>query len=194
MTDYLTTQAQLPQPIPDVLPERDLEIDPVRTRVEINAALALRCADLSRESETNRRRWQDAAARHDAERERRHTAESSTRGRIFSALSAERDRQDAKWGPVRMHPNVDPALAARGAGHQRICEEHEIPTANRAKQLCELARSRGEISWTAILVEEVCEAIEVHDDPVKLREELVQVGAVVVKWLEALDMEERAGC
>lgn len=142
------------------------------------------------EAETNRSRWVEAAEIANDERARRHATESSPRGRVFGDISAERERQDAKWGPVRKQPNVQPVLAARGADHQRIAEHHEIPTADRAKQLCRMAAERGECSFTDIVVEELCEAVEVHDDPVRLREELVQTAASVVKWIEALDLPE----
>ncbi|MDP3208119.1 MAG: hypothetical protein Q8M65_03130 [Rhodoglobus sp.] len=44
----------------------------------------------------------------------------------------------------------------------------------------------GSVTWWHILREEVFEA-SAEDDPMGLRAELVQVGAVVLKWIEALD-------
>lgn len=119
-------------------------------------------------------------------------AAESPRGRVFADISAERERQDAKWGPVRKQPNVDPVLAARGADHEEISAAHFIPTAELAKRLFEIMRKEGRVSFTHIVVEELAEAVEVHDDPVRLREELVQVAASVVKWIEALDLPEVA--
>jgi hypothetical protein len=108
------------------------------------------------------------------------------RAGIFHEIDAERSRQDAKWGPVRRQPHVDPVLAARGADHFRICQEHEIPNVHRAKFLCQEAERRGECSFTAIAVEELCEAVEKHDDEAAMRVELVQLAAVIVKWIESL--------
>ncbi|MER6951259.1 hypothetical protein ABT294_45315 [Nonomuraea sp. NPDC000554] len=48
------------------------------------------------------------------------------------------------------------------------------------------AAARGELSWRHILHEEVLEAFA-EDDPELLRAELVQVAAVAVKWVQALD-------
>lgn len=142
------------------------------------------------EAETNRRRWVEAAEIANDERARRHATESSPRGRVFGDISAERERQDAKWGPVRKQPNVDPELAARGADHDEIAAAHFIPTAELAKRRFEELRKLGRVSFTDIVVEELAGAVEVHDDPVRLREELVQTAASVVKWIEALDLPE----
>lgn len=105
---------------------------------------------------------------------------------VYDEINAERGRQDRKWGEQN-HPNVDPVLAARPATAQRIAEEHEIPTADRAKFLCRTAALRHQCSWTAIAVEELCEAVEVHDNPERLREELIQLAAVIVQWIQAID-------
>jgi len=47
----------------------------------------------------------------------------------------------------------------------------------------------GTVTWADILLEEVAEAFA-EDDPAKLREELVQSGAVILKWIEKLDRAE----
>lgn len=107
---------------------------------------------------------------------------------IYRKIDDERARQDAKWGPVRRQPHVDPVLAARGADHTRICQEHEIPTATRAKFLCEIAQQRGECSFAHVVIEELCEAVEKCQDEPALREELIQLAACVVKWIESLDL------
>lgn len=112
---------------------------------------------------------------------------TAARAVIYREIDAERERQDAKWGPVRRRPDVDPVLAARGASHQRICEEHEIPTETRAKFLCENAERRGECSFTAIVVEELAEVVAKHGTTA-MREELIQLAACIVKWVEAVDL------
>lgn len=86
---------------------------------------------------------------------------SDIRGRIYFDVSMERDRQDAKWGADRIQP--DPV-------------------------------------WSTILTEEVGESAEAalnahFGDPdgtnrvrqTELRAELVQVAAVAVAWIEAID-------
>ena len=45
---------------------------------------------------------------------------------------------------------------------------------------------RGSLAWDGILLEEVYEAFA-EEDPIKLRSELVQVAAVAVQWIAAID-------
>ena len=49
----------------------------------------------------------------------------------------------------------------------------------------------GQCTWLHILREEVFEAFA-EDDPAKLRAELIQVAAVAVQWVEAIDRAEKA--
>lgn len=120
-----------------------------------------------------------------------------TKEAALLAVSAERDRQDRKWG-VQDHPDLDPVLVGRpgGATPQRHAECLEIPTAGRAKFLCGTAADRGEVTWAAILTEELCEAVEAAalGDREALRSELMQVAAVAVAWMEALDRRVEAAC
>lgn len=119
---------------------------------------------------------------------------------VISDVLAERLRQDLKWGEQN-HPNVDPALIEYQASLSRVAEDYEIPTADRAKALCQLAASGRGCTWAHILIEEVAEAIEaaaIHDKAVHadavlapglrmaLRDELIQVAAVAVQWAEKL--------
>lgn len=55
-----------------------------------------------------------------------------------------------------------------------------------AKQRCQEAFRTGSPNWEDVLVEEVAEAIDAPDDAA-LREELVQVAAVAVAWIECID-------
>ena len=117
---------------------------------------------------------------------------------VLTEIAAERKRQDAKWGEQN-HSDTDPVilwrLTAEGGGWrpdmvaQRIAEEHEIPTGRRARHLCQNAASGGRVTWAHILIEEVAEAVDatVETDPALLRAELVQVAAVAVAWIEAID-------
>ena len=91
---------------------------------------------------------------------------------------AERVAQDGRWG-VQNHP--DRALLALDVWsfhHGMDAADWKARNATRA--------SRGELAWDGILLEEVFEACA-ETDPVKIREELVQVAAVAVAWIEALD-------
>lgn len=44
----------------------------------------------------------------------------------------------------------------------------------------------GEVTWFDILIEEIAEAAE-RDDPEALRAELIDAGAVILKWILAID-------
>lgn len=60
----------------------------------------------------------------------------------------------------------------------------------RARRDCEMAATSGRLSWRHILREEFHEALN-ESDPVLLRAELVQVAAVAVKWIDAIDRNTR---
>jgi hypothetical protein len=97
----------------------------------------------------------------------------------------ERAVQDAKWGESN-HPDVP-------AGVKHPCAFFGIPTADAARLFCETAFRTGTGSNAHILLEEVSEAIEAANDPAHLREELVQVAAVAMKWIEQIDRRTAAG-
>ena len=92
---------------------------------------------------------------------------------VINEVNVERVRQDAKWGEQN-HPDGTHAT---------------IPSLNRAehaKKNCDAAFKRGAGTWLHILEEEVAEAFA-ESDPARLREELIQVAAVAVAWVEAID-------
>ena len=111
----------------------------------------------------------------------------------YDLIRAERARQDRKWG-AQDHPDLCPVLTSRpcGATPQHHAEDLEIPTASRAKYLCDSAFVAGRAHWGAILSEEIAEAVEAAalGDVDALRKELVQSAAVIVAWLEVLDRRE----
>lgn len=90
---------------------------------------------------------------------------------VLVELAAERARQDDKWGQ-QDHPDGTGPLA--------------LEWALRAKEMCQQAHQDGDQTWALVLEEEVAEACA-EDDPHRLRAELVQVAAVAVAWIEALD-------
>ncbi|GAA0398512.1 hypothetical protein GCM10009530_57750 [Microbispora corallina] len=95
--------------------------------------------------------------------------------RVLADVAAERAAQDAMWG-FQEH--------ADGTGPENTAD------ADRAKLAVADAAAEGRLTWRHILHEEVLEAFA-EDDPTRLRGELVQVAAVAVKWVQALD--RRAG-
>ena len=112
---------------------------------------------------------------------------------IEGEIREERLRQDAKWG-VQNHPSVDRMLAERPGGctPERMAEEYEIPSAERAQALCQDAAGNGDCTWAHIAVEELSEAVEAAvTSEARCREELVQLAAVVKAWIECIDREAR---
>lgn len=102
---------------------------------------------------------------------------------VLDEVFAERQRQDEKWGEQN-HPDFWPTKLPQTA--ELRATYYGVPQEGLAKHNCELAFAAGRGSWADILVEEVSEAIGApHVEA--LREELVQVAAVAVKWVEAID-------
>lgn len=87
-------------------------------------------------------------------------------------IDAERGRQLAKFGEQR-HPD--------GTGLPGDQGQADI-----ARRICQKAADGGTLAWRHILQEEVREALA-ESDPVKLRAELLQVGAVVAAWIWDID-------
>jgi len=105
--------------------------------------------------------------------------------KILDEIKAERVRQDAKWGEQN-HPSISLGID----GPQAQADFYRIPREAKAKEMCEANARAGTVSYTHIALEEFCEAVEAPDDKAR-REELVQLAAVVVAWIEAIDRRER---
>lgn len=99
-------------------------------------------------------------------------------GQVLAEIAQERTRQDAKWGEQN-HPD--------GTGAPGSAE-----VADSAREACDRAAEHGVAFWSLILLEEVSEAIA-ESDPAALRGELVQVAAVAVNWIEAIDRRNARG-
>lgn len=90
---------------------------------------------------------------------------------VLLNIEAERRRQDAKWGIQSLPYGTDETYEATARFFQRqndVQYEH------------------GQSNWTSVLLEEVYEALS-ETEPERLREELVQVAAVAVAWVEHID-------
>jgi NTP pyrophosphatase (non-canonical NTP hydrolase) len=115
----------------------------------------------------------------------------AARDAVLGNIISERIRQDRKFGAERDHRDV-PASRGTVVDYTTDCG---VIRAAAAKAECELAAEQRRVTWTHILVEEVAEVIEaaraetVDGDPdlASLREELIQVAAVAVAWVEAID-------
>lgn len=91
---------------------------------------------------------------------------------VLAEVQAERERQDVKWGQQN-HPD--------GTGNTSQQKD-----ADRARRWCQDAFGAGYGTWSYVLAEEVAEA-NAERDPAKLRAELLQVAAVAVAWVDAID-------
>lgn len=104
-------------------------------------------------------------------------------GLVLSEIERERLRQDEKWG-VQNHPDID----------YRHVPSVYIFASQDMKEVCQAAHKAGQDNWATILLEEVLEAVDEaetdgasNDSGAKLRTELIQVAAVCVAWVEAID-------
>jgi hypothetical protein len=91
---------------------------------------------------------------------------------VFAEVAIERTRQDDRWGEQNH---------ADGTGLYQ-----HAAAAERARRECDRKANAGTITWADILREEVYEAFA-EDHPAALRAELLQVAAVAVAWVEAID-------
>lgn len=97
---------------------------------------------------------------------------------MFALIYAERQRQIEKWGAERHLPDG--------------CDLRAYPMAEYCKVLVDHLAERGEITWAAILMEEVLEAMT-ETDPENLAKELVQVAAVCCAWTEDIKTRKSHG-
>jgi hypothetical protein len=97
------------------------------------------------------------------------------RALVLADIDAERDAQEAKF------PDQELPSGTGGSGRWDRAEAY--------KGMCEYAREAGQLTWTHVLEEEVAEALA-ESDVALLREELIQVAAVAVRWVEQIDREQ----
>jgi len=109
---------------------------------------------------------------------------------ILQLVNNEVVKQHEKWG-VANQPSLDLTLLNRpnSCSPQRMCENYEIPSENRAKFLCELAFKSNTGTWAHIAVEELSEAISEFDAE-KRKQELIQLAAVCISWIDSIDRNE----
>jgi hypothetical protein len=102
---------------------------------------------------------------------------------VLVEVKGERLRQEAKWGEQN-HPDGTGAVWEFCSG---MHAGWAVEAADDARRRCQEAPDRtwGD-TYALILNEEVAEAFA-EDDPARVREELIQVAAVAVAWVEAID-------
>lgn len=115
--------------------------------------------------------------------------------RVVGEVLVERARQDEKWGDQN-HPDLHPSLTA-----DDICltlydvlAHYGVPGADRAKEYVDACAGVGESNWIGIALEEFVEAVEAaalidggSHSVERLRTEVIQLAAVCVQWVQAID-------
>jgi hypothetical protein len=96
---------------------------------------------------------------------------------VLGEVAYERKQQDSRWGEQN-HPD--------GTGDRRWQD-----AANVVRGEVDDAARAGRTTWNGVLREELFEALA-ESDPARLRAELVQVAAVAVCWIEAIDRRTQA--
>ena len=96
---------------------------------------------------------------------------------VILDLLAERRAQDEKWGQQNHRDGTGRPEDVGMAGVIRTRTQRRFDA--------------GMGTWRDILDEEVAEAYA-EKDPDRLRQELIQVGAVVIAWIEAIERAQRA--
>ncbi len=101
----------------------------------------------------------------------------------------ERGRQDAKWAEQNHPDGTGPATQPlRGM----FSDARADVVSGAMRQRCQSSTVDGGDNWADILLEEVFEAIAEEPGSRGLREELVQVAALTIQWVEAIDRRVQA--
>jgi hypothetical protein len=103
---------------------------------------------------------------------------------IFNEVQEELNKIHEKWGEQN-HPMIHESLIEFSS--DTICDLFEIPTESQAKRDCEYEAMAGTLSYFDILIEEVSEALSCGKDITKMRQELIQVAAVTMDMIAAID-------
>jgi hypothetical protein len=103
---------------------------------------------------------------------------------VLAEVAAERLRQDATWGEQNHRDGTGPDRVWAFTGPASY-------VADCARQQTQQLAADGHVTWTDIALEEFAEALA-ESDPERLRAELVQVAAVAVAWVEAIDRRTTA--
>lgn len=114
--------------------------------------------------------------------------------RVLTEVADERIRQTAKHGDQSHLPDgTGPSLILRDLPQYQSAARADhlaIWAKARCKEASQNEGGDGSITFEQILTEEWSEAIA-ESNPAKLRAELIQIAAVAVQWVEAIDRRTR---
>jgi hypothetical protein len=102
-------------------------------------------------------------------------------------------RQHELWG-VQNHPSFDRGVVEdiqNGKDLDIVGKRYGVPDQTSAKKRCEEKAKQGTLTYADIFIEEAAETFEEVLDPEKREEELIQVTAVAVSWLDSIRRNEK---
>ena len=105
--------------------------------------------------------------------------------KVLNDIRIERMRQELKWGEQNHKDGTGPQSYVLDYSHMKA-EELATAARDQTNRYAEV----GHVSYADIFLEEVFEAMA-EEDQTNLREELVQVAAVAVAWVEKIDRERK---
>lgn len=103
----------------------------------------------------------------------------------LAEIAAEAARAGQTWGPQTHLPDGTGPDVRWTVSTERAAAD----LADQFRLLCKQRAAAGIVEWLDILLEEVAEAFA-EDDPARLRAELVQVAAVALRWITAIDTRD----
>ena len=110
--------------------------------------------------------------------------------KILQEIKEERARQNEKWGEQN---HTDSPMESVFMDIVDLSEDEYIPAVDASRRVCEEAAGSGNCTWSHIFLEEVLEVEDAarQGDVDELEEELIQVAAVAVQWVEAIRRRRR---
>lgn len=112
---------------------------------------------------------------------------SHTTDNVLCDIGAERERQEERF-PEQTLPHSPVCGTSVGAREPQINLKDARAREARAKEWVRYHLERGQLTWADVLNEEVAEALAATEIE-HLREELIQVAAVAVRWVEDIDRQ-----
>lgn len=111
--------------------------------------------------------------------------------RVLEEVFQERIKQHAKFGEQNC-PSLDQSvLKGYRATTEKMAKAYSIPEEEEAQKMVKDGVKFNCLTYADILIEEVCEVVGCMHDEEKMREELIQVAAVAVQWIEAIDRRKK---
>ncbi len=101
----------------------------------------------------------------------------------LAEIAAEAARAGQTWGPQTHLPD------GTGPDVRVYIEGSASEVSDDVRREVNALASVGKSAWTPILLEEAFEAFA-EDDPARLRAELIQVAAVALRWITAIDTRQ----